>query len=75
MQGSKDISFVADNSHYMFPFDSARFDEVFSFQPPIDIRAMLLTIVYRGSICLAAGSRCIPKMGKQSYLSNSGGTH
>lgn len=33
MQDSKDISFVADNSHYMFPFDSAQFDETFDFQP------------------------------------------
>lgn len=38
-----DISFVSPEytSHYMFPFDSTRFDETFSFDPAIDIRAVL----------------------------------
>jgi hypothetical protein len=31
------------NSHYMFPFDSAKFDEIFSFQPEININTVVLS--------------------------------
>lgn len=35
-----EMSFVSlSSSHYMFPFDAARFNERFSFDPPIDIKA------------------------------------
>ena len=38
-----EIIFISanNNSHYMFTFDSARFNETFSFDPAIDIRAVL----------------------------------
>jgi hypothetical protein len=37
--------FSHSNSHYMFPFDSARFDEMFSFgpSPPVDIKTALFS--------------------------------
>jgi hypothetical protein len=41
-----EMAFVSkSNSHYMFPFDSARFEETFTFEPPpeIDVKAVLLT--------------------------------
>jgi hypothetical protein len=41
-----EMAFVSKSSaHYMFPFDSARFDETFTFEPPppIDINAVLLS--------------------------------
>jgi hypothetical protein len=47
MQDNKaEMAFVSkSNSHYMFPFDSARFEETFTFEPPpeIDVKAVLLT--------------------------------
>ena len=44
MQNKEPISFnsILQQSHYMFPFDSARFEERFSFTSPIDIRGALL---------------------------------
>ena len=39
-----EMSFVSQyHSHYMFPFDSARFDEALSFDPPIDIKSVLFS--------------------------------
>jgi hypothetical protein len=41
-----EMAFVSkSNSHYMFPFDSARFDEAFTFEfpTPLDIQAVLLS--------------------------------
>jgi hypothetical protein len=34
---------TTSSSHYRFPFDSARFDEMLLFDPPIDIRGVHLT--------------------------------
>jgi hypothetical protein len=46
MKDWAEIAFVSKSySHYMFPFDSARFEETFTFEPPpeIDIKAVLIT--------------------------------
>ena len=41
--GQKSMSFVSLNaSHYMFPFDSSRFDYTITFDQPINMRAVLL---------------------------------
>ena len=41
--GNATTSFVSlSGSHYMFPFDSAQFHEHFSFEPPIDVRAVIV---------------------------------
>jgi hypothetical protein len=39
-----EMSFLThSNSHYMFPFDSAQFDEIFSFEPAININTVVLS--------------------------------
>jgi hypothetical protein len=50
MQNSKEeMAFVSrSSSHYWFPFDSGHFHETFTFEPAIDIRAMLLKNLVAG---------------------------
>ncbi len=46
MQEQPGMAFVSkSNSHYSFPFDSARFDETFTFESPVplDIKAVLFS--------------------------------
>jgi hypothetical protein len=50
MQNNREeMAFVSrSSSHYWFPFDSGHFHETFTFEPAIDIRAVLLKNVVAG---------------------------
>jgi hypothetical protein len=44
MRPHEEIAFISrSNSHYMFPFDSASFNDTFSFEPAIELNAIVLT--------------------------------